>query len=89
MNLIKYKNKKYPIFQTEGFAAQYCFPFALKFCNGKGLDIGCSKREWALPNAIPIDIAFEDSYDALSLPDGPFDYIFSSHCLEHVLEGTI
>ena len=86
MNLIKYKNKNYPKFQTEGFSAQYCFPFATKFCQGNGLDIGCSKKEWALPNAMPIDITFEDDYDALNLPDGSYDYIFSSHCLEHILD---
>ena len=43
------------------------------------------KKEWAFPNSIPIDISFNDGYDALNLPEGKFDYIFSSHCLEHTI----
>lgn len=82
---ICYKGDIYPIFQTVGPASQYCFPFAKQVCKGRGIDIGCSKVEWAFPGAIPIDIALaEDQYHALNLPEGEFDYIFSSHCLEHL-----
>ncbi len=82
---IEYKGSIYPKLQAEGFAAQYAFPFAQKFCKGIGFDIGCMKEEWTYPNSIPIDSAFEDSYDAMWLPLGPeVDYIFSSHCLEHL-----
>ena len=49
--------------------------FAKYFCEGKGLDVGAGL--WPLPDSIPID--------ANNLPEGPFDYIFSSHCLEHVV----
>ena len=82
--LIEYKNQLYPKLQEQGFAAQYAFPFAQKICIGKGLDIGCKHKEWAFPGSIPIDLEFEDSYDAYNLPKGKFDYIFSSHCLEHL-----
>lgn len=85
MEFIEYKNKKYPKFQSEGYASQYIFPFAKKICFGKGYDIGCSKKEWALPNSIPIDIKFGNGCDAYNLPDDcDVDYIFSSHCLEHL-----
>jgi len=84
INLIEYRDEKYPILQTEGYAAQYIFPFASKICFGKGYDIGCMKKEWAFPGAIPIDIDFEDPFDALNLPETGVDYIFSSHCLEHL-----
>ena len=84
MDIINYKNKTYPIFQQEGFSAQYTFPFALKWCKGTGYDIGCMKKEWSLPNSIPIDISFNDGYDAMKLPMNNVDYIFSSHCLEHL-----
>ena len=32
----------------------------------------------------PIDLSFVDPWDANNLPDTEPDYIFSSHCLEHV-----
>lgn len=98
---------EYPAFQADGFAAQFAFPFAEKVCTGIGLDIGCNRLEWALPEnkslhdsqggriVYPIDPelgmknAFAHSkqgeyFDAMTLPDGTFDFIFSSHCLEHV-----
>jgi predicted SAM-dependent methyltransferase len=42
------------------------------------------KKEWMLPGSIPIDLSFEDDYHALNLPKKNVDYIFSSHCLEHI-----
>lgn len=84
MNLITYNNKQYPKFQTEGFASQFTFSFAKHFCIGKGYDIGCNKSEWAFPGAIPIDLNFEDNWHAMNLPLDIVDYIFSSHCLEHL-----
>jgi len=87
MELISYKNKTYPKFQSEGHAAQFAIPYAKHFCKGHGYDIGCMKKEWAFPGSIPIDIDFEDPWDALNLPYNKtllVDYIFSSHCLEHL-----
>lgn len=80
----EYKNKYYPSFQKYGFASQFAIPFAKHFCIGTGLDIGCMKAEWAFPGAIPIDPVIDSSYDALNIPGENYDYIFSSHCLEHV-----
>lgn len=57
METIIFNGKKYPKFQSEGFAAQYTFPFANKFCSGFGVDVGCCKREWALPGAVPVDVS--------------------------------
>ena len=84
MSFIEFKNKKYPLCTAGGNAAQFIIPYAKYFCIGEGYDIGCAKKEWALPGAIPIDIAFNDGYDAYRLPDKKIDYIFSSHCLEHL-----
>jgi len=86
IDTIKFEEEKYPKFQSEGNAAQFAIPYALHVCKGKGVDIGCSKLEWAFPGARPIDLAFEDDFDAYNLPyeDGSLDYIFSSHCLEHL-----
>jgi len=84
MDLIEYKNKKYPHFQTIGNASQFAIPYAKYFCNGDGFDIGCNRIEWAYPGAQPIDLNLDDEWDALNLPDRQVDYIFSSHCLEHL-----
>jgi predicted SAM-dependent methyltransferase len=86
MKIIEYKGNTYPHFQSEGFAAQFAFPFAEKLCKGIGVDVGCMKKEWSFPGSIPIDIDLPGGFHALNLPfnsDG-FDYIFSSHCLEHL-----
>jgi len=84
MKVITYNNIKYPEFQANGFASQFTFPFALQICEGKGYDIGCNRKEWSLPGSIPIDLAFNDNWDAMNLPLDTVDYIFSSHCLEHL-----
>ena len=84
IEVIEFKGKKYPKFQSEGFGSQYAIPYAKKVCTGEGYDIGCMKKEWAFPGATPIDLSFEDGYHATNLPKNNVDYIFSSHCLEHV-----
>jgi predicted SAM-dependent methyltransferase len=84
MNTLLYKNRIYPQFQAEGNASQFAIPFAKHFCVGEGYDIGCNRLEWAYPGAQPIDLLFDDPWDAYNLPDGEVDYIYSSHCLEHL-----
>ncbi len=86
MKTIQFKNQTYPHFQAEGFAAQFAFPFAQKVCSGVGVDVGCMKKEWAYPGSIPVDIDLPGGFHALNLPYRPegYDYIFSSHCLEHL-----
>jgi len=84
---IKFGSKEYPLHQAIGYAAQFAIPFAKHYCKGIGYDIGCMKKEWAFPNAIPIDKSFDDGYHALNFPlKEEVDYIFSSHCLEHIHE---
>lgn len=84
MNTIKFNGVEYPELQGKGFAAQYAFPFAKQFCIGNGFDIGCNREQWAYPGAQMIDLVFDDEYNAYNLPDKKVDYIFSSHCLEHL-----
>ena len=81
---IQHNNKDYPAFQSEGNAAKFAIPFALQVCKGVGYDIGCNRKEWCFPEAFPIDTTFNTAYDAYSLPEMNVDYIFSSHCLEHL-----
>ena len=84
IDVIEYKTKHYPRFQAEGNASQFAIPFAKHICKGVGYDIGCNRISWALPSAIPIDITLNDPWDAFNLPNVDVDYIYSSHCLEHL-----
>lgn len=87
MSYFEYKNKLYPSLIKEGFHSQYCLPIAKKVLHGVGVDIGFSKYHWKFPGAIGIDSVLEAPYnDALNLPfdDESLDYVFSSHCLEHI-----
>lgn len=79
-----FNNKYYPKFQIEGNSAQFAMPYAKHLCKGYGVDIGCSKPEWAFPDAKLVDPLLDSNYDALNFPYEHLDYIFSSHCLEHV-----
>lgn len=78
-----YKNRLYPKYIKNGNAASYIIPFAKEFCKGKGLDIG-GFLDWTFPKAIPINILIEDEWNAYNLPNEKYDYIFSSHTLEHL-----
>ena len=82
---IIYKNKLYPKFQSEDNAAKFAIPYAKHVCKGEGVDVGCMKEEWAFPGAHPVDPSL-NNYDALNFPYENLDYIFSSHCLEHVYD---
>ena len=84
MDSIIFKNEKYPLFQTFGNASQFAIPYAKHFCKGIGYDIGFCKEEWKFPNAIGIDYILNDGFNANNLPNTQVDYIYSSHCLEHV-----
>lgn len=81
---INYKDKIYPEFQVQGNASQFAIPYAKHVCSGNGYDIGCMKEEWSFPGSRPIDLSFDDEYHANNLPEVGADYIFSSHCLEHI-----
>ena len=86
IDIIEFKGKLYPRFQSIGHASQFAIPFAKHVCKGIGVDIGCMKEEWAFPRSIPVDLSFDNGFHALNLPQDELDYIFSSHCLEHILD---
>ena len=81
---IQHLGNNYPYFQSLGNASQFAIPFAKHICKGVGYDIGFCKEEWKFPNAIGIDFSLQNQYHADNLPEEPVDYIYSSHCLEHV-----
>lgn len=80
--LFWYKNKQYPDYIRHGNAQQYILPVAQFFCQGKGIDVGCGK--WPFPGALAVDI--KEGVDACDLPGEEYDYVFSSHCLEHLID---
>jgi len=81
--IFEYKGKVYPECIRNGNANKFIEPFAKEFCKGKGLDIG-GFGDWIFPDAKAINITIDDEYDAYNLPDEKYDFIFSSHCLEHL-----
>ena len=85
IEILNYKDKIYPNFQRMGNAAQFAIPYALHVCKGKGVDVGCNKIEWAFPEAIIVEPVINE-FDALNFPEDAnnLDYIFSSHCIEHL-----
>lgn len=84
LEFITHNGIKYPDFQSIGGASLWIRPLAQYYCKGVGLDIGYSKEAWMLPNAIGIEPAIDPTYDAMRLPKGEYDFIHSSHVLEHV-----
>jgi len=79
-----YKDKFYPDYLTVGGASFAIHREALKHCTGDGIDIGAGY--WPLPKAEPVDIwrgpGADNSLD--NYPEHSLDFIFSSHCLEHI-----
>jgi len=79
-----YKGKFYPDYLTVGGAACAIFRVALRYCKGKGVDIGAGY--WPLPGAIPVDTERGPGVGRVisDFEDDSLDFIFSSHCLEHI-----
>ena len=78
--VFEYRGVVYPDYLRRGDAERWIAPLAKHFCRGIGLDVGCGT--WPLTGAHPIDL--KRGTDAMALPEGQWDYVFSSHCLEHL-----
>lgn len=97
---VSHDGHDYPAFTASGHASRFAAPFAAEVCKGFGFDVGCGRAEWALPGSVPIDpnvftpntptpgggVIRSWNYSARCLPGltCKLDYIFSSHCLEHL-----
>jgi hypothetical protein len=86
---ITHNGNIYPAFQATGNAMKFALPFFQQVAAGYGCDVGCNRAEWAYVDkdgkpALMIDPVIDKEFDALHLPPGKFDYITSSHMLEHV-----
>lgn len=80
--IFEYRDRIYPSYLKNGNACQFIAPVAYHFCRGTGLDVGSGR--WPLYRAIPVDL--QNGGDAMNLPEGEFDFVFSSHCLEHLAD---
>lgn len=79
----EYQRTLYPTYIKHGHAADHIIPIAKHFCKGKGLDIG-GTMDCHFPGAKIINKEFPNEFHALNLPAKKYDYIFSSHTLEHI-----
>jgi SAM-dependent methyltransferase len=79
--------------KTKGSGMRWIYRLAEKFCRGKGLVVGpcgvvsAGAEFLSFPGATPVDTRLPGSGSATDLSghaDGSMDYVFSSHCLEHV-----
>jgi SAM-dependent methyltransferase len=89
MKTLTFRDRLYPEFISRGYHSRFIMPVAEEVIgfDRLGVDVGCKKRAWAYPGSICVDSSFEDGYHARNLPfAGSLEYIFSSHCLEHVPE---
>jgi SAM-dependent methyltransferase len=80
--IFEYKGQAYPEYLRHGGARLYIDQVAEHFCRGRGLDIGAG--QCPLRGAIAVDV--DGDQDAMCLRDHKYDYIFSSHCLEHLTD---
>lgn len=79
----RYKGKLYPAYLNNGNAASGISAKALEYCFGNGIDVGAG--DWPLQGAIPVrEEPQQNAYKLDNFPDGSLDFVFSSHCLEHL-----
>lgn len=88
---IQFKDKSYPAFQANGNSPRFVKGFVDEVCKANyeegefGYNIGCGPKEWNYPiEAIPIDLIYDDEYDAYNLPKSGASYICAHHLVEHL-----
>lgn len=90
IEFVEFDGVKYPAHESIGGASLWIRPLAQYYCKGEnGIDIGYCKPQWQLPGTFGVEPSINTEYDAMNLPycEGGWDYIHSSHCLEHVKEN--
>ena len=79
----EFKGELYPDELNHGNAQQWIGRKAMTYCQGKGIDVGADR--WPFSNAIPVrNEPQQNAYKLDQIADGSLDYVFSSHCLEHL-----
>lgn len=79
-----YEGRFYPDYLFVGGASFAIERVARRYCTGAGLDIGAGL--WPLPGAIAVDLERGPGHGRSldDFADRSQDYVFSSHCLEHI-----
>ena len=78
-----YRGSLYPETVALGHGMSHIKDFALTYCRGTGLDIGANR--WPLPGAHAVDNRpGENAYCLDRWAEASLDFVFSSHCLEHL-----
>ncbi|MGO9017679.1 MAG: methyltransferase domain-containing protein [Syntrophobacteraceae bacterium] len=73
----------YPRYLNQGNAKSFVEDIASEYCRGRGIDIGAGR--FPFQDAIPIDNDTQINANNLKrFVDKSVDYVFSSHCLEHL-----
>lgn len=62
--------------------------FFAKFCQGQGIDIGCG-NDPVLPEVAGWDLVNGDAQYMAGVPDSTYDFVYSSHCLEHLRDPYV
>lgn len=62
--------------------------FFKKYCQGEGLDIGCASDP-VTPNCSGWDLPNGDAQYLKGIKDESFDFVYSSHCLEHMRDVRV
>ncbi len=79
----EYKGGSFPDALNHGNAASFVLERAKRWCSGRGIDVGASA--WPFPGATPVqEEETQNAYRLDAFADGSLDYVFSSHCLEHL-----
>ena len=62
-----------------------------RYLRGDGIDIGCGDDSLIIPSGTvrPWDRQDGDAQYLASVPDATFDFVYSSHCLEHMVEVPV
>lgn len=57
-----------------------------RYLRGKGIDVGAGRDCLRVPegSVLAWDVAQGDAQELAGLPDAEFDFVYSSHCLEHL-----
>ena len=62
------------------------------YCRGRGIDIGCADDPLNLGDGKPVDtwdLVNGDATYMEGIPDATYDFVYSSHCLEHLTFAAI
>jgi len=76
------KSKFYPNYLKRGNMSQGIKSLAEKYCLGKGVDVGASN--WPISGSRVIENKKEENAYIIKEQDNSLDFVFSSHCLEHL-----